>query len=66
MERLIDVFTKQGHRHVWTYTIVLGGFDFHPSLTDFERAAIRCAVDDSKGKVGELTAQIRRPRSYQR
>lgn len=61
MERLIDVFTKHGHRHVWTYAIVLGGFNVHPSLTDFERQAIRCAVDDEKGKTGELTAKVRYP-----
>jgi hypothetical protein len=59
MERLIDVFTKYGHRHVWTYAIVLGGLDFHPSLTDFEHEAIRRAVDDQKGQKRELTAKVR-------
>ena len=59
MERLVDVFTKHGKQHVWTYSIVLGGFDFHPSFTDFEREAIRCAIDDGKGTQSELTAKVR-------
>lgn len=56
---LIDVFTKQGHRHVWTYAIVLGGHSFHPSLIDFEREAIRCAVVDRRGMTEQLTAKAR-------
>ena len=59
MERLIDVFTNHGKRHLWTYSIVLGGVDFHPSLTDFEREAIRRAIDDGKGSTGGLTAKVR-------
>ena len=59
MERLIDVFSKQGHHHVWTYSVVLGGVNFHPSLTDFEREAIRWAVDDRRGTTSGLTAKVR-------
>jgi hypothetical protein len=61
MEHIIDVFTKQGHRHIWTYSITLGGSGFHPSLIDFEREAIRRATDDHHQKsTGELTAKVRR------
>jgi hypothetical protein len=60
MQRLIDVFTKQGRRHVWTYSINLGRPDFHPSLTDFEQEAVRRAVDDRLGLAAELTAKVRR------
>jgi hypothetical protein len=60
MTRLIDVFTKRGRRHVWTYLVVLGGGGFHPSLSDFEREAIRRTVDDKRGLSAELTAKVRR------
>jgi hypothetical protein len=63
MKRLIDVFTKEGHHHVWTYAVILGGFNFHPSLTDFEQEAIRFAVDDQKGQMADLTAKARHPRA---
>ena len=59
MERLIDVFTGHGKHHLWTYSIVLGGFDFHPSLMDFEQEAIRRAIDEGKGKTGDVTAKVR-------
>jgi len=62
MEKLIDVFTKQGHQHVWTYSIALGGSGFHPSIADFEREAVRVAIDERKGKIGELTAKVRERR----
>jgi hypothetical protein len=59
MERLVDVFTKQGRRHVWTYSVTLGQRDFHPSLTDFEHEAVRRAVDDRRGSATDLTAKVR-------
>jgi hypothetical protein len=59
MERIVDVFTKLGHRHVWTYSVTLGQRDFHPSLTDFEQEAVRRAVDDRRGSAAELTAKVR-------
>ena len=55
----MDVFSRRGNHHLWTYSIVLGSFDFHPSLEDFEREAIRRAIDDGKGKTGDLTAKVR-------
>jgi hypothetical protein len=59
MERLVDVFTKLGRRHIWTYSVTLGQRDFHPSLTDFEQEALRRAVDDRRGSATDLTAKVR-------
>ncbi len=59
MERIIDVYTKEGRRYVWTYAIRLGGRDYHPSIVDFEREALRLAQEDHKHTQNELTAKVR-------
>ena len=59
MERLIDVFIKVGHHYLWTYNINLGGPDFHPSLIDFEREAIRLAEHQHKKIASVLIAKAR-------
>lgn len=59
MERLIDVFIKIGRHYLWTYNITLGGPDFHPSLIDFEREAIRLAQHQHKKEPGALIAKAR-------
>jgi hypothetical protein len=60
MERLIDVFSKVGRHYLWTYNVTLGGPDFHPSVIDFEREAIRRAGQQHKKEPRALIAEARR------